>query len=95
MTFRPDRLETFLELFEASAPAIRASPGCLHLELWRDARYPNILTTYSHWKDAEALAAYRHSALFRDTWAAAKAHFAAPPQAVSYYRQEGEQTIYP
>ncbi len=34
MTFRPDALEAFLALFDASAPQIRAFPGCRHLELW-------------------------------------------------------------
>lgn len=86
MTFRPDALEDFAALFAQSSPKIRAAAGCAHLELWRDARYPNILTTYSHWADADALDAYRHSELFRSTWARTKPLFAAPPHAVSYYR---------
>ena len=69
MTFRPEALPAFLEIFDASAPKIRAFPGCTHLELWRDTRYPNILTTHSHWTDAEALERYRRSDLFKSTWA--------------------------
>lgn len=85
MTFRPDRVPEFLALFEATAPRIRSVPGCRHLELWEDARYPNILSTFSHWDDEAALNAYRHSALFKDTWAKTKPLFAAPPQAQSQY----------
>ena len=85
MTFRPDALADFHALFEASAPEIRAFEGCRHLELWEDARYPNILTTYSHWDSADHLDAYRHSELFRTTWARTKRWFAAPPEARSQH----------
>jgi len=83
MTFRPDALEAFLTMFEATSPQIRAFPGCEHLELWEDVRYPNILTTYSIWTDAEALDAYRRSELFKSTWNRTKAWFAAPAVAHS------------
>ncbi len=84
MTFRPDRLEDFLaDVFRPSAPLIRASAGCRHLALWQDARYPNVLTTYSLWDDEAALEAYRHSDLFRQTWARTTPLFAAPPVAHS------------
>lgn len=83
MTFHPDALDPFLEIFDASAPKIRAFPGCQHLELWRDPRYANILTTFSHWDSADALEAYRYSTLFKTTWARTKPLFAAPPQAFS------------
>lgn len=86
MTFRPDRLDTFHELFRTTAAHIRAFPGCRHLELWEDARYPNLLTTYSYWTDAEALDAYRESNLFRSTWAKTKPLFAAPPVARSQFQ---------
>lgn len=83
MTFHPDALADFLDLFDASAPQIRAFPGCHHLDLWQDAHYPNILTTYSHWDDADALNRYRHSDLFQTTWAKTRPLFAAPPWARS------------
>lgn len=85
MTFRPEALDAFLEIFDASAPQIRAVAGCLHLELWQDERFPNILTTYSRWTDGEALHRYRHSDLFRTTWVRTKPLFAAPPIAHSQY----------
>ena len=83
MTFRPDRVPEFLALFEATAPRIRSVAGCQRLELWEDVRFPNILSTYSHWDDESALDAYRHSELFRSTWAQTKPLFAAPPVAHS------------
>jgi quinol monooxygenase YgiN len=84
MTFRPERVEQFMdEIFYPSAPLIRAFPGCRHLELWRDARFPNILTTFSRWDDPESLEAYRASELFRSTWARTTPLFAASPVAHS------------
>lgn len=89
MTFRPDALADFFALFEDSAPKIRRFEGCHHLELWEDARYPTVLTTYSHWDDADALDAYRHSDLFRATWARTKPLFAAPTVAHSQHVRVG------
>lgn len=86
MTFRPDRLGDFLVMFDDVRPRIAAAPGCRHLELWQDARFPNVLTTFSRWDDAEALDAYRHSDLFRETWARTTPLFAAAPVAHSQTR---------
>ena len=85
MTFRPDRLESFLRLFDESSPRIRSFPGCRHLELLADEAYPNVLTTLSHWDDDGALQRYRSSSLFRATWARTKPLFAAPPAATSHH----------
>lgn len=87
MTVRPDALDQFLDHFNRAAPQIRAVEGCTHLELWQNERFPNICTTYSHWTGPDALDAYRHSELFRTTWAAVKPLFAAPPAASSYRRK--------
>ena len=84
MTVRPDAVDAFLGHFDRSAPQIRAFEGCTHLELWQDARFPNVLTTCSHWTGAEALERYRHSDLFRQTWAHVRPLFAARPQAFSH-----------
>lgn len=90
MTFDPGRLADFLGVFAEARPRIAAAPGCRHLELWRDARFPNVLTTFSRWDDAEALEAYRRSDLFRETWARTTPMFAAPPVAHSQ-RVVGEE----
>ncbi|MEM0964139.1 MAG: antibiotic biosynthesis monooxygenase family protein [Bacteroidota bacterium] len=83
MTFAPDRVDEFLALFRQAQPRIAAASGCQHLELWQDARFANVLTTFSRWDSADALDAYRQSDLFRETWARTKPMFAAPPVAHS------------
>ncbi|MEX2401328.1 MAG: antibiotic biosynthesis monooxygenase [Rhodothermales bacterium] len=85
MTFRPDRVDTFLSIFDESAPRIRVFPGCTHLELLQDHTYPNVLTTLSHWDHDDALQRYRASNLFRSTWSRTKPLFAAPPEAYSHH----------
>lgn len=84
MTFAPSRLDDFLTLFAEARPRIAAAPGCQHLDLWQDTRFPNVLTTFSRWDDAAALDAYRQSDLFRETWARTKPLFAAAPVAYSH-----------
>ena len=83
MTFKPEEVEAFLAVFEGAKEKIRAVEGCCYLELWRDADQPNILMTHSHWENADALEAYRHSDLFKSTWAKTKPLFADRPQAFS------------
>ena len=90
MTFAPARLGDFLALFAEARPKIAAAPGCRHLELWQDARFPNVLTTFSHWDDADALEAYRQSDLFSTTWAKTTPLFAAAPVAHSSRVMEDE-----
>lgn len=72
-------------MFAEVSPLIRGFEGCEKLELWEDARFSNILSTYSHWVDADALERYRQSALFKSTWAKTKPMFAAPPTAASQF----------
>ncbi|PSR04993.1 MAG: antibiotic biosynthesis monooxygenase [Bacteroidetes bacterium SW_11_45_7] len=83
MTFAPEHVATFKELFQQQKDKIRAFDGCEHLELWQDRSQTNVFFTYSYWRDDEALAAYRQSALFRETWAETKQLFAAKPEAWS------------
>lgn len=83
LRFRPEATAEFIAIFEASQDRIRAFPGCLHLELWRDRSDPRLFFTYSHWESEEALASYRHSELFRTTWARTKVLFSDRPRAYS------------
>ncbi|KAA9353515.1 putative quinol monooxygenase [Larkinella humicola] len=76
MTFQEAKTADFLAIFEASKQKIRAFPGCLHLELLRDLDQPTVYVTYSQWETPEALTHYRHSELFKTTWAATKRLFA-------------------
>jgi quinol monooxygenase YgiN len=83
LTLEPARVAEFLQIFQDSENQIRAMPGCRFLELWQDADQPNVYCTHSHWDSADALNAYRRSALFGQVWPATKALFAAPPVAFS------------
>jgi quinol monooxygenase YgiN len=84
MTFESDKVADFLEIFNQSKDKIRHFEGCMHLELWRDAENPTVFSTYSHWKNAEALENYRQSAFFQSTWKATKQLFADKPVAYSH-----------
>lgn len=84
MTFRPDAVPAFLDLFASTRERIAGQPGCHGVALWADPRYPNILTTVSEWDSAGALDAYRGTELFAATWATTRAWFAAPPVAHSH-----------
>lgn len=88
MQFRPEAVAEFLAHFETVKQAIRNQPGCQHLALHRDAADPAVYYTYSLWTGTEALDTYRHSELFKTTWAFTKARFAGPPMAFSLERQQ-------
>ena len=75
MRFRKAKVPEFLELFRENCEAIRASPGCLYLELLQDVKAPNTYFTLSVWQSEDALAAYRASELFITTWKKTKKLF--------------------
>lgn len=83
LTFEPAKIPTFLANFEAVKDQIRAFDGCSHLELWRAEQPSNVFFTYSYWASEAHLNAYRHSELFRTTWAKTKILFADKPEAWS------------
>ncbi len=81
MSFEPEQVEAFLSVFENSKQLIAASPGCHYLELLQTPDTPSVLFTYSFWENEEALNNYRHSDLFKTTWAKTKVLFNDKPQA--------------
>jgi quinol monooxygenase YgiN len=84
MTFRPDAVQAFVDdVFGPGKERIRAFPGCRHMELVQSVEQPNVLFTLSYWDGEDALAAYRRSEFFQDTWAKTKALFAEKPEAWS------------
>lgn len=87
MTFRPEEIERFQELFVGWKPRIRSFPGCRHLELLHDMDDPRIFFTYSHWDGPENLEAYRVSDVFASVWPVVKGLFAAPAEAWSVERE--------
>ena len=83
MHFRPGESDAFLAIFNASKQLIRQFNGCQHLSLYNEAGLPDVFFTYSVWKSAADLDAYRKSELFQATWAKTKALFADKAQAWS------------
>jgi len=83
MHFKPEFCNDFLELYQNAHPKITAMPGCEGVQLLRDIHHPEIMFTYSNWRDEDALENYRHSELFIDTWKRTKALFAEKADAWS------------
>lgn len=83
LTFHPEHIDAFKQIFEDSKHKIRARKGCHHLELWQGKNDPNIFFTYSFWTSEDDLNAYRYSDLFKATWAKTKVLFSDKPEAWS------------
>ena len=83
LTFLPEKVTDFLQVFEESKAAIRGFEGCLHVELLQDVLLPNRFFTFSLWESEAALNLYRKSPLFEATWAKTKVLFAEKAEAWS------------
>lgn len=83
LSFEPEKINDFLDIFAESKEKIRQSVGCRHLELLRCKSPNHIFFTYSYWDNEKALDDYRHSDLFRATWAKTKQLFNDKPEAWS------------
>lgn len=87
MTFRPEEVQRFQDLFEGWRHRIIAFPGCRHLQLLHDMDDPRVFFTYSEWDGPADLEAYRRSEVFAGVWPVVKGLFAAPAQAWSVQRE--------
>ena len=83
MTFVPEKVNEFLEVFHTSKQLIRNFKGCSHLELLNDINTPNIFFTYSYWENEDALNNYRDSELFKNVWSKTKILFSDKTRAWS------------
>jgi quinol monooxygenase YgiN len=83
MTFKPEKVPEFQDIFNRSKKQIRNFPGCQHLELHGDYTHGNIFATYSIWQDQNALDNYRNSDLFKQVWSQTKVLFEKNPIAFS------------
>lgn len=92
MTFLPEKVDDFLQLFNRVAGYIRSFPGCHRLELLADITDECVYTTYSVWDSEHDLEEYRLSPLFDETWRVTRAMFSESPTAASYriIRSSGE-----
>ena len=87
MTFLPEKVEQFLEVFDAYKEYIRKQEGCTHLDLLKDIKSPNVFFTYSHWESEEYLNNYRDSELFSKVWGKTKTLFETKAEAWSLSKQ--------
>jgi len=83
MQFEPSKVDEFLTVFDQSKEHIRAFPGNAGLKLIQDTNDSSIMSTYSLWETEADLEAYRHSELFKSTWAKTKILFRDKPVAFS------------
>jgi len=86
MTFKPEEVDNFREMFDTKKTKIRNFQGCRHLELYQDLETPEVFFTYSFWESDQDLQNYRQSELFKATWQETKAKFADRPEAWSVNR---------
>jgi len=83
MTFLPEKVEEFMDIFNQIKNAIAEFEGCEYIELVRDKDNKNIFFTISRWKEQSYLEKYRNSELFKHTWAKTKILFIEKPEAWS------------
>ena len=83
MTFKPEHVQDFKDLFHKTKDLIAAAEGCKHLELLQDTDNECVFFTFSIWEDPSFLEQYRNSDLFLSVWAKTKVLFDAKPQAWS------------
>jgi autoinducer 2-degrading protein len=84
MRFQPEHVEAFLALYTEARPRIEAQPGCLGVQLAREAHDPTAFATWSLWEDATALERYRASEFFAGFWPRVRMLFRESPEAVSF-----------
>jgi len=81
MSFKPDNISDFVEVFKANWTHIKGFEGCEHVELLQDELQPNVFFTYSLWRSEEHLNKYRDSEFFNKVWSKTKVLFNDKPQA--------------
>lgn len=83
MTFKPESIEDFKNVFNTNKELISSFEGCSHLELLQDVNNPTIFFTFSIWDDKKHLESYRQSSEFREIWDQTKLFFAQKAEAWS------------
>jgi quinol monooxygenase YgiN len=83
MSFHPEKVAEFRQIFASSWTKIRDFEGCSHVELLQDQNDPSVFFTYSLWQSEEHVNHYRNSELFKKVWTATRALFKEKAQAWS------------
>ena len=83
MSFKIDKADDFLTIFNTNKKKIRNTKGCTFLALYQDKTIKNQFFTYSYWDTEQDLENYRNSDLFKKVWAKTKLLFNDKPKAWS------------
>ncbi len=83
LSFHPENVPAFLDIFHESKSLIEAFDGCNGVELMRDHDLEHVYYTHSKWNSKSDLDNYRHSEVFGGVWKRTKALFNDKPQAFS------------
>jgi quinol monooxygenase YgiN len=91
LTFQEEKLEEFLAYFDTINTRVSTFENCYGMRLMQDIHHPNIIFTYSNWKDENALNKYRDTDLFGGVWSTIKPWFGGKPEAwsVDTYFEDG------
>lgn len=93
LTFKEDKIDDFISIWNESREKIASFEGCNFVEM-HQARVPdNVCFTHSIWESEDALNEYRHSELFQKTWAKTKILFDDRPEAWSLNTHGHEGSI--
>lgn len=84
LTFNEESMDFFFQEFDKSKALITNFKGCSGMRMLQDMNQKNIVMTYSHWDDENALNNYRNSQVFLRLWNKIKPHFKDKPQAWSH-----------
>lgn len=91
LTFEVDKTADFIAFFDTIKKNVSSYENCYGMRLLQDQKQPNIVFTYSNWKDESALNKYRDSDLFQGVWSTIKPWFASRAEAwsVTTYYEDG------
>ena len=84
LNIKEEYLSDFFEEFNKKKSDIIQFPGCIGMRLLHDLHDKNIIMTYSHWDNEDALNTYRKSPVFMALWNKIKPYFGARPEAWSH-----------
>ena len=93
LTFKEDKIEDFINIWNNSREKIAGFEGCNFVEMHQALVPDNVCFTHSIWESEDALNKYRHSDLFAITWAKTKILFDDKPEAWSLNSRGYEGSI--
>lgn len=75
MTLRPEKVNTFIQVFVQAQEQIQSFEGCRYTKLVKDIHDETTYLTISEWENEFFLNRYRESDFFAQVWKAAKTTF--------------------